>query len=177
LKTKKQKTEIMKNLSSLLGESLGIAVTDYKGLKMKEFNELRDKIRPGGARFMVIKNTLAKIASEGTPYEELLGNLDGPNALIFLSEDVSAILKSLFNFSKDHKVFKLRKGLIEDVPLDEAGLKAYSELPTEDEVRSMFVGVLQAPLSQMLGVLEAPARTLVGVVRAYEDKLGDEQAA
>ncbi len=177
MKTKEQKAQIIESLGKLFDECTSLAVSNYKGLSMKDLNELRDKIRPRGASFRIVKNTLARIAAKGTSYEDMLAGLEGPNALIFMKEDVSAVLKALFVYSKNRKTFSLLRGQIDGVPLDGAGLKTYSELPTTDEVRSMFVGVLGAPLANVVSVFDAPARTIVGVVSAYEEKLGGRQAA
>ena len=177
MKTKKEKEQIITELGKLLGESSGVAVCFYQGLTMKGLEELRDKIRPHGAKFMVAKNTLARIAAKGTSYEGVMADLEGPNAVIFLKGDASAALKTLFAFSKDHAVFKLHKGMIDEKALDGVGLKAYSELPTKEEVRAMFLGALQASASQFVGVLAGPGQSFVGVINAYEDKLGSKQAA
>ena len=169
---------MIENLGKLLSEYPGLAVSDYKGLSMKNISSLRDKIKPHGAKFMVVKNSLASLAAKGTPHEDFLADLKGPNAVVFIAEDASATLKTLYNLGKEYKeTFKLRIGNIDGTVLDEAGLKAYSELPGREEVRSMFVGILQASMTQLVGVLAAPARTLTGVVNAYEQKLEKEQAA
>ena len=177
MKTKEEKEQIITKLGKLLGECSGIAVCFYKGLTMKNLAELRNRIRPHGARFMVVKNTLAQIAAKGTPYEDIVANLEGPNALILLKDDASAALKTMFTFSRDHDSFKLLKGKIDKNALDTVGLKVYSELPTKEEVRAMFVGVLQTSTSMLVGVLAGPGRSFVGVISAYEDKLGGRQAA
>ena len=177
MKTKEQKAKIIENLGQMFKEYPGVAICAYQGLKMKELNELRDKIRPLGGKYMIVKNTLASIAAKGTPHEQIMAELDGPVALAFLGEDASAILKEFYSFAKSHQALQMLEGNIEGEALDETGLKMYSELPTKNEVRSMFVGVLSAPLSQTVNVLNGPARQLVGVVNAYEDKLGGEQAA
>lgn len=177
MKTRDEKQEIITELGRLLKESSGIAVCLYQGLTMKELAELRGKIRPFGAKFMVVKNALARIAAKGTAFEEAVADLTGPNGLVFLKDDASAALKTVFAFSRDHQFFKLQKGNIEKNALNAVGLKAFSELPTKDEVRAMFLGALQASASQMVGVLAGPGRSFVGVLSAFEDKLGGKQAA
>ena len=177
MKTRDEKQEIITELGKFLKESSGIAICLYQGLTMKEMAELRVKIRPFGAKFMVVKNTLARIAAKGTAFEEAVADLTGPNSLVFLKDDTSVALKTLFAFSRDHQFFKLEKGNIEKNALNAVGLKTFSELPTRDEVRAMFLGVLQASASRFVGVLAGPSREFVGVLKANEDKLGGKQAA
>jgi len=172
LKTKEQKAREIRRLAELLSQSRGVAVTAYKGLNMKQMNELRANIAEHDAKFMVVKNTLARIAAKDTPYESLLADLEGPNGLLFLGEDAPGALKAAISFAKVNAAFETCAGFVEGNTLDKEGLKAYSELPTKEEVRSMFVGVLNAPLARIVGLLDAPARELVGVMAAYEDKLG-----
>lgn len=177
MKTREQKAKILEKLSALFGKSAGVVASSYMGITMKELNELRDSIRPLGGKFMVAKNTLARIASKGTQYEKLLSNPEGPIGILFLGEEGTAVVKSVFGFMKTHPKLKMFEGVADGMSLNEAGLKAYSEMPGKNEIRSMFLGVLIAPAQRMVGTLVAPARTLVGVLQAYEDKLGKEQAA
>lgn len=177
MRTREQKAQEIRRLNELLSHSRGVAVTAYKGLNMKQMNELRARIAEYSAKFMVVKNTLARIAAKDTPYESLLADLEGPNALLLLGEDAPGALKAAISFARDNKAFEPDRGFVEGSPLDKEGLKAYSELPTAEEVRSMFVGVLNAPLAKLVGVLNAPARDMVGVMAAYEDKLGAGEGA
>ncbi len=177
MKTRDQKAQEIRRLNELLSASQGVAVTAYKGLNMKQINDLRAKIAEYNARVMVVKNTLVRLAAKDTPYETLLAEMEGPNALLLFGEDIPGAMKAAVAFAKDNKAFEPERGFIEGSALDKEGLKAYSELPTKEEVRSMFVGVLNAPLSKMVGVLNAPPREVVGVMAAYEDKLGAGEAA
>lgn len=171
MKNREQKQVIIDMLKRRFESAVGVVLAGYKGMTVSAMSQLRNELKPVGGKFTVLKNTLARIAAKGTPYEELLANLEGPTAAAFLETDPASALKVLFKLAKDLTALDLQEGFIEGVKLDKAGLKGYSELPTKDEVRAMFLGVLQAPMSQLLSILDAPARDLVGVIKAYEDKV------
>lgn len=171
MKNREQKQVIIETLKRRFESAVGVVLAGYKGMTVSAMSQLRNELRPVGGKFTVLKNTLARIAAKGTPYEDLVANLEGPTAAAFLESDPAAGLKVLFKLGKDFAALDLQKGFIEGVTLDKQGLKSYSELPTKDEVGAIFLGVLQAPMSQLLSVLDAPARDLVGVMRAYADKL------
>jgi large subunit ribosomal protein L10 len=144
---------------------------DYRGLKVGEATELRRKIRETGAKYQVIKNTLAKRALAGTALAPLEPHLKGMTGLAFTAKDPVALAKTLNDFAKDVPAVVFKAGVLAEKSLDDKQFKALATLPSKEALLSQFLSVLQAPIQQLLGVLQAPARDLVMVLKAQENKL------
>jgi len=177
LKSREQKESIIADLKERFRESPGAVLMGYQGLKVAQIRQMRRDLMPQGAKFTVIKNTLARIASKGTAFEKMMANLEGPRAVTFLGKDPSPILKLLLKMAKDMAALTLIEGMIEGGALDAAGIKTFSELPSRDEMRSMILGMFQAPMGKFLSVLAGPPRDMVGVLNAQADKLEKGGAA
>lgn len=177
MKSREQKESIINNLKERFRENPGVVLMGYQGLTVAQIRQMRRDLKPLGAKFTVLKNTLACIASKGTAFEKMMENLEGPRAVTFLGSDPAPILKLLIKMAKDMASLELIRGLVEGAALDPAGLKAFSELPTRDEMRSILLGLLQAPMGKCVSVLAAPPRDMVGVLSAQADKLEKSQAA
>ena len=171
MKSREQKERIVKSMSERLRNAPGVILTGYKGLTVAQVSKLRSELRPLGASFTVLKNTLARIASRGTAYEEIMEKLDGPRAATLLGGDPSSAIKVLIRAVKDMAGLELIEGMVEGNRLDPAGLKAFSELPSLDGVRAIFAGLLQTSLANFVSVLAAPGRDMVGILKVYADKL------
>lgn len=146
-----------------------VVVAHYKGLSVKAITELRAKMRAEGGRFKVTKNTLAKIAVQGTPCEAMSDMFTGPTGVASSADPVVAA-KVAQNFAKENDAFQIIGGVLNGVVLDAAAVKNLASLPSLDELRSKIVGLLQAPATKLAGLLQAPARDLVGVTKAYGEK-------
>lgn len=144
---------------------------DYRGLKVGEATELRRKIRESGAKYQVMKNTLAKRALAGTALAPLEPLLKGMTGIAFTAKDPVALAKTLAEFAKDVPAVVFRGGVLANKALDESQFKALATLPSREALLSQLLSVLQAPIRELLGVLQAPARDLALVLKAYENEL------
>lgn len=177
--TKEQKTTKAKDLSETLKKSTHLYFTRYQGLKFKELDDLRGKLRPLGCSYKIIKNSVLghalkqagiKIGDDGV--------LSGPNALLFgTGDDPVSPAKILVKFGKEFESLKLCGGVVDGEWLDEAELKRLSAIGTKPEVLTQLVGVLYASVAQSAQVLAAPIRDLVLVIKALEEKKTSEAAA
>jgi large subunit ribosomal protein L10 len=147
-----------------------LVVADYRGLTDAELKLLRGELRKSGAEMRVIKNTLAKRAFEMAGLEAPDMLLSGPTAIALFFEDLSTPAKAMLEFARKHEHLQMKGGMLEGTIFGSSGVSTLSELPTKDEVRSMIVGVLQAPTRQLVTVLQAPMRDLVSVIRNYAEK-------
>jgi large subunit ribosomal protein L10 len=148
----------------------GAFAIDYRGLKVEEATEFRRKVRETGAKYKVVKNTLAKRALEGTPLAPLEPHLKGMTGVAFTDRDPVALAKMISDFAKDVPAVVFKGGVLANKALDEKQFKALASLPPKEVLFSQLLSVMQAPIQQFLAVLQAPARDLVMVLKAYADK-------
>ncbi|PRZ13314.1 LSU ribosomal protein L10P [Laceyella sediminis] len=157
-----QKKVIVKEIADKLTRSKTTIVADYRGLNVKQMNELRKELREAGVEMQVLKNTLTRRAAEQVGMEDLNQHLTGPSAVAFSYEDVVAPAKVLHKFAKTNKELEIKGGIVEGraVSLDE--IKALAELPSREGLLSMLLSVLQAPM-----------RNFALAVKAVADKDGE----
>ena len=167
--TRAQKQEEIADLKTRMAESEIVVLTHNTGLDAQGITELRLETRNNGVQFKVVKNTLAKIAAQGTTYEKIADMFTGPVGMA-TSNDPVAAAKVIHQFAKDNDKLVVLGGAYGDMILDEMAVKQLASLPSLDELRSKIVGLLQAPAQKLAGVMQAPARELVGVTKAYGEK-------
>jgi large subunit ribosomal protein L10 len=157
-----QKKVVVQEIADKLSRSKTTIVADYRGLNVKQMNELRRQLREAGVEMQVLKNTLTRRAAAQVGMEELNEHLTGPSAVAFSYEDVVAPAKVLHKFAKENKELEIKGGLVEGkaVSLDE--IKALAELPNREGLLSMLLSVLQAPM-----------RNFALAVKAVADKDGE----
>lgn len=142
-------------LTERFGGSPNIYVTDFTGLDVRRLTELRRRLRAAGARFVVVKNTLAQRALAANNISELDAHLAGPTGLVLAGDDPLAAAKVLGEFAKEHQKPTVRIGLVDGKAIDPAQVKRLGALPTRDVLLAQFAGCLNGVLYQMVGALEA----------------------
>ncbi len=142
-------------LTKRLGGSPNIYVTDFSGLDVRKLTELRRRLRAAGARFVVVKNTLAQRALAANQISELDAHLAGPTGLVLAGSDPLAAAKVLGDFAKEHQKPAVRIGLVDGKAIDPAQVKRLGALPTRDVLLAQFAGCLNGVLYQVVGALEA----------------------
>ncbi len=165
--------KIVEEVKSLLEERKGAVVISYAGISANALNEFRRKLRESGARLLVVKNTLAKIASEQAGMSDLVQFCQSQSALVFPCEDTIMFSKLLFEFANENKdVVKIFGGVIEGRTLSDKDIEAMSKLPSKDYLYAQVVGAVSAPLSGLVGALGGVVRKLLYVLKAIEEKQG-----
>jgi len=165
------KQEYIAGLKEQLLDSQFVLRTRFTGLDVSSMTALRANLRNSGTGYKVVKNTLLRLAVEGTQYESLVEDLKGPIALAFSSEDPVATAKVLTEFAKDAECFTLEQAVLDGKALSASDIETLAELPSMDVLRAQFLGLLQSVPQKFLGVLEAPGRELVGVLAARQREL------
>ena len=158
-----QKQEHIKLLNNLVKNQSFIAVTHYKGLSVKELEDLRGQAREVGAGFKITKNRLMKIALSGTKFECLSEMFQGPTAIAY-SEDPVAAAKVCSNFSKDNDDLIILGGALDGEIMDVAQLKNLAKLPSLEELRGKIVGLLSAPATSIAVITKAPNEKLARLI-------------
>ena len=164
-----QKKQAVADLHQLFEENELVVVTHYSGLTVAEISELRAKMRENGASFKVTKNTLAKIALDGTRFSAMSDLFTGPTGMA-VSQDPVAAAKTAYEFAKENDKLVIMGGALGETILDAQAVEALAKLPSLDELRSKLVGLLVAPATRVATVLQAPASQLARVTAAYAEK-------
>jgi large subunit ribosomal protein L10 len=142
-------------LTERLKGSPNIYVTDFTGLSVGKITELRRKLRAAGARYVVVKNTLAQRALAANAIRELDDHLAGPTGLVLAGTDPLAAAKVLGEFAKENQKPQVRIGLVDGKAVNPAYVKRLGELPGREALLGQFAGCLNGVLYQMVGALEA----------------------
>ncbi len=164
-RTLENKKEIVADLKGLLEKSQLAFVIDYQGLTVAELKDLRDRLRPKGATCKITKNTLMGIAIDGNEtWQPMSEFLKGTSAFVLVEEDLGGAIKAYEAFKKDTKKTELRGGVMEGRALNEADLKAITELPTKEELIARIAGAINAiPTKLAVGINAVPKKLAVGI--------------
>ena len=168
--TREQKEKLVAMYKDVLNRNTALIFTGYSGLSVKELEELRGRIREVGGEFYVIKNTLAKRATEEIGLPQLVGGLDGPTAIGVTDDDVTGLAKAIVDLEKETKVFQVKGAVIDGVIFESARVKSLAALPSMPVIQAQLLSMLQTPASRIAGVLTGSVRQVVSVIKAYSEK-------
>ena len=150
-----------------------VVVSHNLGLKVEEVNELRNKLREAGSSHKVSKNTLSRIAIQGSDREGLAVYLSGPTVVSFLPEDFVGATKILADFAKDHEKLAIQGGYFDGEVTDANGVIAISKLPSREELLAKLAGTLNNPITGIVRVLNGTLQgfaTVLGAIQEQKEK-------
>lgn len=153
--SKTERQQMVETLTAAFKGSPNIYVTDFAGLNVAKITDLRRKLRQAGARYVVVKNTLAQRALAANKVAGLDDYLAGPTGLVLAGNDPLPAAKVLGQFAKEHQKPSVRMGLVDGKTVDAAFIKRLGELPSKQELLGQLVGCLNGVLYQVVGALEA----------------------
>jgi large subunit ribosomal protein L10 len=177
----------MKPEKKLMVEALGqkiksspyLLVTDYTGLTVAQFAELRKRLRGAKAEMHVTKNTLLEHAMTDAGLPQANGALSGMTAVVtgVMDADICAAAKVVKDFNKEFEKPKFKLGVMAREMLKPEQVTALADLPPLPSLRASLLGLFQTPATRVATVLGAPASQLARVLKAYADKQGGEAPA
>ena len=159
----KKKEQVEKLGSDLKNVSSVIVATYTKQTVAKDF-ELRKTLRSTGAKYRVVKNTLAERAGKGRRIEEVLKNLQGVTSIAYTSGDPVALAKVLSKYAKDNPEFTFKAGVVEGRVVTIKEIEALATLPSKEELYSKLLYLLSAPSQRLVTAMNAVGRNLAVVV-------------
>jgi len=159
-----KKKEQVDKLGKQLQKASSLIVTTYSKLTVAQDCELRKALRSSGARYAVVKNTLAELAAKGTKVEGVLKNLSGINSIAFTEGDPVALAKALSKYAKDNPEFTFKAGVVEGRVISIADIKALATMPSKEEIYSKLLFLINAPAQRLATALNAVGRNLAVVV-------------
>ena len=151
---REEKKQLLSDLNELFNSSELVVVSHYKGLTVAEVSELRNAIRNAGAGFRVTKNRIAKLALKGTKFEGLIELFNGPTAIAFANDPISAC-KACVEFAKTNEKLVVIGGAMGTGVLTIDEINRLASIPSMDELRAKLIGLLQAPAAQLARVTKA----------------------
>jgi large subunit ribosomal protein L10 len=151
-----EKAAVVTDVSAQAARAQTLALAEYRGLTVAHLDTLRRQARDKGVYLHVLKNTLARRAVAGTPFEVASGAMVGP--LIYgFSEDAVAAAKVIADFAKTNDKLVVKGGAYAGKVLDANGVKALASIPSREVLIAQVAGLLKSPIQRMAGVLAAVA--------------------
>ena len=165
-----EKKAIVNELRASLEGAAFVILTDYRGLKVRQGEELRRRLAKLGVRFNVVKNSFLKLALSEDRRAQVADVLTSPTAIIVGSGDVVETAKVLAGFQQDQRVVTIKRGLLDGRVLSPADVDTLVKLPARPVLLSMLVGTIAAPMTQLAGVFKQKVASLVYVIKAVQEK-------
>ncbi len=170
MSTKAFKENKISQMKEKIDKAQVAIVTEYKGYTVEEITKLRRALQKEEGDYMVTKNTLAKLAVKGTPYEVLTDSFKGPIAIAFGFGDQVAPAKALSTFIKDTKKGEILAAAMDGKLLSAADAKALANLPSKAEIYAKMLGCINSPASGIVGGINGVMSALVRAVAAVRDQ-------
>ncbi len=160
-----EKAAVVTDVSAQAARSQTLAMAEYRCLTVESLNKLRVDARSKGVYLHVLKNTLARRAVAGTPFEVAQGAMVGP--LIYgFSEDAVAAAKVIADFAKTNDKLVVKGGAYAGKALNADGVKALASIPSREVLIAQVAGLLKSPIQRMAGVIAAVAEKKGGGAEA-----------
>ncbi|MBV6503340.1 MAG: 50S ribosomal protein L10 [Fimbriimonadales bacterium] len=166
------KSALIDRATEWYGKSVGVIFTDYRGLSVRDMQELRKSLRQAGAEYRVVKNTLFRIAVGDDIAKFPAEFHNGTTATAFIFQEETACAKALTDFKKTHPTFSIKGGFVQGRALSAAEVEAFAKLPGKKELLAQIVGVMAAPISNVVGIMNELLAAPIRLVAAIEEKGG-----
>ena len=174
---KTEKVQKVEELTAEFTSATGAVLADYRGLTVTDATQVRRSLREADARFVVAKNTLARLAAKGAGLDELLPMLEGPTAITFMKGDAVAGAKVLLDMSKRFPALQIKGALVEGTVMGEDQAKSLATLESKEVSFGKVAGMLQAPLARMVFLLQAPLQRLAYALAEHARQGGVDTSA
>jgi large subunit ribosomal protein L10 len=168
--TRAKKIEQVQELGSELKKISSMVVATYTKLTVAQDYELRKMLRSSGAKYRVLKNTLAERAAKGTNAEHVLKNLSGVTSIAYTEGDPVALAKALSKYAKDNPEFTFKAGVVEGRVVSIKEIETLATMPSKEELYSKLLFLVNAPAQRLVTVMNAVGRDLAVVLNQGVEK-------
>jgi large subunit ribosomal protein L10 len=162
--TKARKKEQVEKLSADLKNVSNAVVATYSKLTVAKDYELRKALRGAGAKYQVVKNTLAELAAKGSKIEEGLKNLTGVTSIAYTTGDPVAMAKALTKYAKDTPEFTFKVGVVEGRVISIKEIEALASMPSKEEIHAKLLFLISSPAQRLVTVMNAVGRDVAVVI-------------
>jgi large subunit ribosomal protein L10 len=173
MSTKTERTAGIDKLEKVFKEARGIYIADNNKITVAQATRLRSTLRKKGMRFLVVKNTLARIAAKKSGKEAIEPYFKGPTAVLTAKSDAAAPAKVIKDFQKDNKdLLAVKVAYMDGTMFDAAQVLQLADIPSRDVLLAQFLGCLKAPMGTFAGVLGGICTKFVRTLDALKAKKG-----
>jgi large subunit ribosomal protein L10 len=162
--TKQKKAQQVEKLTKDLTNVSNVVVATYTKMTVSQDYELRKALRGAGAKYQVVKNTLAERAAKGTKVEGALKELAGVTSIAYTTGDPVAMAKALTKYAKDTPEFTFKVGVVEGRVVTIKEIEALATMPSKEELYSKLLFLINAPAQRLVTAMNAVGRNLAVVV-------------
>jgi len=174
MKTKKQKQEDLEALTERFKNARAAMLVGFKGMTVSKDQELRNQLREAGGSYEVVKNTLARKASEGTVLEPARDQFKGVTAVALSPGDPVGLSKAIAKFTKANpEIFSFKIGIVEGKVVALKDVEAIASLPSKEELISKILFLINCQAQRLVTVISAVPRNLAIVVK----QIGEQKSA
>jgi large subunit ribosomal protein L10 len=172
---RQEKAQIVSNLKEEWANVMSIVLADARGIDVPTITSVRNEFRKAGCHYKVLKNTLVRIAIQGSKVEPITKLLEGPTAVIWSTDSPSAAAKVAAKVAKEHEKFVIKGGYFDGQMLDVKGVESLASMPGKDELRATLLMTFLAAPTDFVRTLAAGPTNFLYVLQARERALGGNQ--
>jgi large subunit ribosomal protein L10 len=177
MKTRESKQRDLETLTESLQSAKSAMVVSFAGLSVSKDQEFRNTLRTAGAKYQVVKNTLARRAVKDTPFELAVESFKGVTAIAWTENDPVVLSKAMSKFMKDNAdIYTFKTGVVDGKLIDLKQLTTIANLPSKEELISKLLFVLNAQAQRIVTVINAVPRDLAVVIKQIGDKIPAAEA-
>jgi large subunit ribosomal protein L10 len=174
MKTRAQKQKDLDALTEQFKQAKAAMLVGFKKMTVAKDQELRNQLREAGVSYEVVKNTLARIASQGTELEQAAAHFKGVTAVALSNDDPVGLSKAISKFSKANPdIFTFKVGIVEGKVVELKDVEAIASLPSREELISKIMFLINCQAQRLVTVISAVPRNLAVVVK----QIGEQKTA
>ena len=171
MKSKKQKQKDLDALTEQFKNAQAAMVVGFQKMTVAKDQELRNQLREAGVSYEVVKNTLARRAAEGTPFEAASEHFKGVTAVALSTGDPVGLSKAISKFTKANPdIFTFKAGIVEGKVVALNDVEAIASLPSKEELISKVMFLINCQAQRLVTVISAVPRNLAVVIKQVSEQ-------
>jgi large subunit ribosomal protein L10 len=174
---RKEKEQTISELQKQIERYKGAVLANFRGLRVDQMNQIRQRLREEKISFHVVKNTLMKRASKGTDLEKINPYFEGPTAMAISNGNPVSLIKIFLDFIKTQPSLEIKVGLIEGQVVAPGEMKTLASMPSREVLMAQILGGIQMPASQIGGTIHSLFQHVLGVLQARVDQMASSADA
>ena len=178
MKSKETKQRDLNALTESLQNAKSAMIVSFSKLSVNKDIEFRNNLREAGAKYQVVKNTLARIAVKDTQFEQASESFKGVTAIAWTENDPVILSKAISKFMKDNAdIYTFKTGVVDGRLVDLTQVQSIASLPSKEELISKLLFVLNAQAQRLVTVINAVPRDLAIVIKQIGEKAPESGGA